>query len=321
MATNIAVLGFGRTGVSVGLALADAKKGITRIGFDEDKALVKIAKENKAFDEYPSSVKAAVSKADIVVLDVPVDRLRTIFTLIAPLMKEDSILINTAPLVVASNRWAQDLLPDSIHFINAIPAYNYESMEDVNRDAKNARVDLFEKSLIFIAGDTQTRKEVIDVAVDLCVILGGTPYFTDPDEVDGLIANVVLLPQFVAAALAGATMLQPGWDDNQRLASNIFHLALKPLELVNETEDYGISLLQNKKSVMPVIEKYIQTLQDLYKLIDEDDNEGLSDYLLDILLTRKEWLAKRKVGKWHYHLSTSVPLKSEALQRFTRFSA
>jgi prephenate dehydrogenase len=321
MGTTITTLGLGKTGISIGLALPAAKKGITRIGFDEDKELVKIAKKVKAFDEYPSSIDAAVARADIVALDIPVDRLRTVFVSIAPKMKSNSIIINLAPLVSASARWAGELLPDSIHFINMIPALNYDSLDDVLKDPKQARADLFEKSLIFIAGDARTRHEVIDVAVDFAVLLGGTPYFADPGEVDGLIANVVLLPQVVAAALAGATMLQPGWDDNQRLAGSIYNLALKPLELVNEAEDYGISIMQNRENLLPVLDKYIQVLQRIHLLVEKEDSEGLSDFLIDILLTRKEWLAKRKEGKWNYDLSSSIPLKQEALRHFSGYAS
>jgi prephenate dehydrogenase len=321
MTTRITTLGLGKTGISIGLSLPGEKKGITRVGFDEDKELVKIAKKAKAFDEYASNIDKAVSQADIVALDIPVDRLRTVFVSIAPKMKNDSIIINLAPLASASVRWAQELLPETIHFINMIPALNYDSLDDVLKDPKQARADLFEKSPIFIAGDAKTRREVIAVVVDFAVLLGGTPYFADPGELDGLIANVVLLPQVVAAALAGSTMLQPGWDDTQRLAGSIYNLALKPLELVNEAEDYGISIMQNRQNLLPVLEKYIRVLQRLQRLVEKEDSEGLSDFLIDVLLTRKEWLNKRKEGKWNYDLSSSIPLKQEALRRFSSYSS
>ncbi|KUK46449.1 MAG: Putative prephenate dehydrogenase [Anaerolinea thermophila] len=321
MATRITTLGLGKTGISVGLALPGEKKGIIRVGFDEDKELVKYAKKVKAFDEYASSAEAAVAQADIVILDLPVDRLRLIFSTVAQKMKANSILVNMAPLVGASTRWAAELLPENIYYINAIPAFNYESLQDVNKEPGNARADLFEKSLVFIAGDVNTRQELINVTVDLVVLLGGTPYFSEPDEVDGLIANVIVLPQLIAAALAGATMLQPGWDDNKRLAGNIFNLALKPLELVNEAEDYGISMMQNRKNLLPVLEKYIQVLQQIQQLIIDEDTDGLTAFMVDVLLTRKEWLEKRKEGKWDYYLSSSIPLKQEALRRFSGFSS
>ena len=148
MTTRITILGLGKTGISIGLSLAGEKKGITRIGFDEDKELIKIAKKAKAFDEYATNIDAAVSRADIVALDIPVDRLRTVFVSIAPKMKNNSIIINLAPLASASARWAQELLPATIHFINMIPALNYDSLDDVLKDPKQARADLFEKSLI-----------------------------------------------------------------------------------------------------------------------------------------------------------------------------
>ena len=321
MATRISVLGLGKTGISVGLALEESKKSVIRAGYDEDAELKKLAKKKKAFDEFPTKIDEAVSQSDIIVLDIPVDKLRTVFSVIAPALKSNTILVNMTPIVKAASKWADELLPEGVYFISAIPAFSYENIEDVNKEPASAHADLFLKSMMFIAGNQDLRKEVIDVVVDLAVLLGATPYFTDPDEVEGLISNVILLPELVSAALAGATMLQPGWDDNQRLAGNIFHLALKPLELVNETDDYGISIIQNKENILPILEKYIAVLQQIQKMITEEDHEGLADLLRDILLTRQEWLNKRKQGKWNQFLTTSIPLKQEALKRYSNHSS
>jgi len=321
MATRIAVLGLGKTGISVGLALEDAKKSVIRIGFDEDKELKNLAKKKKAFDDYPANIKEAIKQADIVVLDIPVNKLRTVFTAITSDLNPNSIVVNMSPLVKTSNKWAEELLPANVYFISAIPAFSYESLEDVNKEPGSAQANLFEKSMMFIAGDAKLRKEVIDVAVDFAVLLGATPYFTDLDEVEGLIANVILLPELAAAALADSTMLQPGWDDNQRLAGNIYHLALKPLELVNETEDYGISIFQNKQNILPILEKFILAMQQIQQMIERDDHEGLTDLLRDILLTRQEWLNKRKQGKWNQFLASSIPLKQDAIKRFSNHSS
>ncbi len=321
MATRISVLGLGKTGISVGLALEKAKKGVIRAGYDEDGELKKLAKKKNAFDEYPSKINDAVSRSDIVVLDIPVNKVRTVFSVIAPALKPNTILVNMTPVVNASNQWAEELLPKNVYFISAIPAFAYENIEDATKEPANAHADLFSKSLMFIAGKTDLRKEVIDVVVDLAVLLEATPYFTDPDEVEGLISNVILLPELASAALAGSTMLQPGWDDTQRLAGNIFHLALKPLELVNETDDYGISIMHNKENILPILEKYIAVLHQMQKMIVEEDHEGLTDLLRDILLTRQEWLNARKQGKWGQQLTTSIPLKQEALKRFANYSS
>ena len=321
MATRIAVLGLGKTGISVGLALEDAKKSVIRVGFDEDKELKNLAKKKKAFDDYPANIKEAIKQADIVVLDIPVNKLRTVFTAITSDLNPNSIVVNMSPLVKTSNKWAEELLPANVYFISAIPAFSYESLEDVNKEPGSAQANLFEKSMMFIAGDAKLRKEVIDVAVDFAVLLGATPYFTDLDEVEGLIANVILLPELAAAALADSTMLQPGWDDNQRLAGNIYHLALKPLELVNETEDYGISIFQNKQNILPILEKFILAMQQIQQMIERDDHEGLTDLLRDILLTRQEWLNKRKQGKWNQFLASSIPLKQDAIKRFSNHSS
>ena len=321
MATRISVLGLGKTGISVGLALEKAKNGVIRAGYDEDGELKKLAKKKAAFDEYPNKIDDAVSQSDIVVLDIPVDKLRTVFSVITPSLKPNTILVNMTPVVNASNKWAEELLPENVHFISAIPAFANENIEDVNKEPADAHANLFSKSMIFIASKTDLRKEVIDVVVDLAVLLDAIPYFTDPDELEGLISNVILLPELVSAALAGSTMLQPGWDDTQRLAGNIFHLALKPLELVNETDDYGISIMHNKENILPILEKYIAVLQQMQQMIAKEDHEGLTDLLRDILLTRQEWLNTRKQGKWGQFLTTSIPLKQEALKRFANYSS
>ncbi len=321
MATQITVLGLGKTGISVGLALEGAKKSVTRIGFDEDAALKSLAKKKKSFDDYPANITDAIKTADIVVIDIPVNKLRTVFVAIASGLRQNSIVVNMSAMAKLPSHWAAELLPEYVYFINAIPAFSYESLQDVDKDPANARAELFAKSMLFLAGDAELRKEVIAVVVDLAVLLGATPCFTDLDELEGLIANVILLPELAAAALAASTMLQPGWDDSQKLAGNIYNLALKPLELVNETDDFGISIFQNKHNVLPILEKYISVLQHLQQLIEKDDYASLSDVLYDILLTRQEWLKKRSLGKWDQFLTSSIPLKQDALKRFSSFSS
>jgi hypothetical protein len=104
-------------------------------------------------------------------------------------------------------------------------------------------------------------------------------------------------------------------------AGNVYHLALKPLELVNETEDYGISMYQNRQNLLPILDKYIAVLQHIRQLLEKEDHEGLTDLLRDILLTRQEWLNKRKQGKWDQFLASSIPLKQDALKRFSEHSS
>ena len=73
MTIQITVLGLSQVGVSIGLALAEHKEKIVRVGNDRDPGVMGKAKKMGAFDTTTFNLPGAVEKADVVILALPVD--------------------------------------------------------------------------------------------------------------------------------------------------------------------------------------------------------------------------------------------------------
>ncbi len=76
MTIRMTIVGLGRIGLSIGLALKDNPHQIMRIGNDADPQIEQKALKMGALDEAIHNLHAATADADIVILAVPMDEVR-----------------------------------------------------------------------------------------------------------------------------------------------------------------------------------------------------------------------------------------------------
>ena len=68
MSAQITIIGLGKIGTSIGLALADETDQLTRIGHDKSMETAKSAEKLGALDKVHLNLHASVENADIVIL-------------------------------------------------------------------------------------------------------------------------------------------------------------------------------------------------------------------------------------------------------------
>ena len=114
MTIQITVLGLGQVAVSLGLALAEHKNKVLRVGNDRSSEAMRTVSKLGAFDQLTYNLPAAVEKADAVILAVPVDEIRKSLEEFAQDLKPGAVVINTAPLTLKVMKWAEELLPEGL---------------------------------------------------------------------------------------------------------------------------------------------------------------------------------------------------------------
>src|SRR5512140_1716145 len=107
MAGQIAIIGLGQIGASVGMALKQANSSLERVGFDTDKAVLQAAETLEVVDHAVSRLKDAVSAADIVLLCLPLGQLHETIKQIAGHLKPEAVVMDTAPLKASTAKWVQ----------------------------------------------------------------------------------------------------------------------------------------------------------------------------------------------------------------------
>ena len=297
MTVHITIIGLGQVGASMGLALAQHKDQVTTLGHDKSPETARKAQKLGAVESISYNLPAAVEKADIIVLAIPLDEIYETLKIISQEMREEAVLFDTAPVKSAIFGWIEELLPPKRHYLGLTPALNPALLEDSALGLEAARVDLFQKGAVAISAPRGTAEGALKLATDLVALLGALPFFIDPAEVDGLMASAHLLPGLSAAILAETITGQPGWSDIRKLAGKTYSAATRPVD--NEGSGAFVeAVLQNQSNVIRVLDGYIAALTSLRGEIASKNEKELQTRLEQARRGRAQWQLDRAKGDW-----------------------
>ncbi|MBN1450945.1 MAG: prephenate dehydrogenase [Anaerolineales bacterium] len=298
MTVQITIVGLGQIGASAGLALAEHKSLLHRVGHDKEPEVAKKAQKMGAVDDIKFNLPSAVREAKIVLLSLPAHEMRATLEAIALDLPEGAVVMDTAPVKEAVAKWAQEILPEGRYYIGLAPAINplYLQRSEIGVDAATA--DLFKNGLISLNALPGTPGEAVKLASDLIHLLGAAPLYGDMVETDGLMASTHLVPQLLAVALLNAIVDQPGWSDARKLAGRPFATLTSAAADQGGFEALTEAALLNQKNVTRVLDILIGVLSGLRHDIAEGDREGVADRIEQALAGRQRWLAERLSAEW-----------------------
>jgi len=297
MTVKITILGLGQIGASIGLALANHKDQVTTLGHDLLPEIARKAQKLGAVEKIKYNLPASVQGADVVILALPLDQIYETLKFIAEDVREEAVVMDTAPVKTAVAAWVKELLPPKRHYIGLTPALNPLVLEESGRGLEAARADLFTKGLVAVTAPDGTVDESLKLAADFVTLLGARPYFMDMAEVDGLMTSAALLPGFAASALAETVIGQPGWPDIRKLAGKPFTAAMGMFEM-EEPNALAEFALQNSVNTIRVLDDYIATLKSLRNEIAGGENEKLRNRLGETAKDLEQWRLERYQGNW-----------------------
>ncbi len=321
MTVQIAILGLGQIGSSIGLALGEHKDLVQRTGNDADSGTARRAEKLGAIDHIVYNLPSAVRRAELVILAMPVDEIRGVLEVIAQDLKEDAVVIDTSHSKEMVAQWVSELLPPGRHFVSWTPSISPAYLNEGVFGIDGAHADLFRNSLIFITCPSGTDAAAIKLATDLTTLVGGKPFFADQAEVDGLLAANTILPQLSAAALVVAVMGQPGWSEGRKLAGSAFAMGTSPVLSLAGEKSLAQSALVNRENVIRVINNYMVSLNKIRSALQENDSSTLHQLLSQAVTDRDEWTQQRLKNDWMSIDSPQTPLPTagEVLGRLVSF--
>lgn len=312
---QLTILGLGQIGASFGLALAGQVTNVERVGYDPRTELSRQAQKIGAVDRVSANLSDAVKDADIVVLALPVDEIRETLQMIAPLLPERCVVLDTSPMKSANSQWANQILPQERFYITFTPALNPIYLKEEDGEAMTAHADLFKNGVITITTPPGIEPDAIRLTGDLTRLLGAQPLFIDPFESDGLMAASHWLPKLAAVALLNATIDQPGWREGQKLAGKAYAQATQPAVSLDETKDFGQGAILNRENVLRALDNLIAALHSLRTAIEARDNQTLTSLIQHARQGREAWLKHRHAGDWEGHPATEIPGSGEVFAR------
>lgn len=323
MTIKLTIVGLGQIGASIGLALAEQTDLLHRIGHDREPEKARQAKNLGAVDEVALNLPNSVQDADIVLLALPMDEIHATLDIIASVLKEGAVVMDTAPMKEVVSAWASELLPANRHYVGLTPVINPAYLHDPDKGLEAAHADLFKQGLIAIVAPARASSEAVKLAADLTRLLGATPLFADPLEMDGLMAATHLIPQLIAAALLNATVDQPGWREGRKVAGRAYAEATGPIVHLSEPKTLQTSVLLNRENVLRTLDGVIAALQTLRGDIHEDNGPALLERLKRARHSREIWWESRQSGKWvnegEYSFGQDELPSSDIFSRLLRF--
>ena len=279
---QVAILGVGLLGGSIGLALRSASQGSRIIGYGHRRGSLETAKEMGAIDEWRLEPEAAVADCDLVILCTPVGVFEPLIRQIAPALTKGAIVTDVGSTKRSVVRFAEAHLPGSVRFIASHPIAGSEK-----RGVEYSRADLFSNRLCILTPSAKTEAAPLKRIEKFWKLLGMRTLRLSPKEHDRLLADISHLPHLLAAALvamqddAGLKICGKGFLDTTRIAGGDGAL----------WRDIFLDNADNLKSAIHRLKSQLDAVQ---RMLEIRSDAALRDWL-DAAARRREKVLRKKL--------------------------
>ena len=288
---RITIVGLGLIGNSIGMALSQGKRDFEIVGHDRESAAAGLARKMTAVDKTDWNLLNACEGADLVILALPVQAVRKTLEALANELKPGCVVMDTASIKVPVLEWAEEILPDTVHFIGTNPIVSSDES-----GGQAARADLFENTTWAICSSASSHQSAVRMAADLAERLGSKPLFLDAIEHDGMLAAVEHLPAVLSATLVASVTSQPSWREMRKLAGGQFEVTTRLASA--DPEVLRDAALSNRDNLTRWIDNYIEHLQAWRDVIAANDEEALEERFVSTQEARQTWQKERRLGYW-----------------------
>lgn len=263
-----AIIGVGMVGGSLGKAVLKRQLVQEVVGFDRTQDVLSKALAVGAVTETTTSLQAALSQADLVVLAAPVLATLQLLPKIAPYVKAGAVVTDVCSTKAAVTQQAAVSLPAAATFIGGHPMAGSEK-----QGVEAADENLFENAIYFLTGKASPALAIME---RLICELGAVPLILEPQQHDQRVAAISHLPHLVATALvqqvagleeAGELLVLAagGFRDTTRVA-------------MGSPQMWKDICLTNGENIVPLLERFISEMQEVRSLVAAGSADDLLSY-------------------------------------------
>jgi prephenate dehydrogenase len=269
---RIAIVGLGVIGGSLGLAIKRNNPKATVIGFDTP-AVLRRARKRKAIDVVASSIRIAVSDADIVFICTPVDTILRLLPAISRFIGPQTIVTDVGSVKGVVQSCAKKYFTSGGVFVGGHPMAGSEGSGIEYADPL-----LFQNAVYVLCPLRKGEKNILSL-IALLKKIGARILLMDAREHDRIAAAISHLPQIVAVSLmnlasnknkrnpAFLQLAAGGFRDMTRIASS-------PFPMWNEI------LSNNRSDVRQVLEEFGKELRQFEKGLTKESLSSIREKFL-----------------------------------------
>ena len=305
--------GLNQIGYSFALALP---KDIFAIeAFDPDGKFLRKLKREKIIKKSIGQVAQGCKKADIIIINQPVDFLELHYEAIGLNVRPGAIVVDTSPVPLYAGELANKFLPDETAFVSMIPAFNLGTLKEAPFVRNSGGADAFRNSTFAVSTPPTKLKDAEQVATKLAHAVDTSVVYMDPVEAQEAMIKTHLLPQYTALAMQRAILSHQSWRDEQRIASTDYYQGTNPLMGFVELEQPELAALGNKESFVNMLDEIIEELQKIRTLIDRGNKDALNQLINETCESRTAWEENRRRNSFGVEGAPSDMPENDMFQR------
>jgi prephenate dehydrogenase len=315
---TVAVIGLGRMGASVGLALrrysqqSGARHTFDVVGFDERPEVVRDAEKIGATTSIARGMYDAVRERDIVVIAQPYAEVRRTYQAIGQDVRSGGVVMDLSPLKLPSLGWARDYLHADAHMVGMTPVINPRAMFDGLDETNQASDNYFDNGTMMLMPAPSCIREAVELASDFATLLGSKPHFMDPAEHDSLFAATSGLPSVLGVVAFYMLSRTPGWEDSRRLTNGDFGRLTHHL-FDTHPDDLRDLWLSNQASLLHYTTAMIEALESFRAALAASDRAALEALVVDAARDYSGWVNRRFNNKWDGKEMPSAPSAGQTI--------
>ena len=284
--TQIAILGLGLMGGSLGLALT--RMGFDVSGWDEDPAVVTEAFRIGAINRLPKDLADAVSTVKMIFVATPVALIAEIIKVTVPMVLPGAIFSDLGSIKESIVHEVFSFLPASCYFVAGHPMTGSEQ-----QGIGAADPFLFQNAAYIMINHPQTPAEALQQVMDVIRTTGAHIMTLTAAEHDRIVAMVSHLPHLLAATLVKTA----GMDEE--LHTGTLNLAAGGFRdttriAMGAPDVWEGIILGNRQRILQAIEDFQTELEELKDILYTADGRDLRHFLEKAREVRIQLPAKNK---------------------------
>ena len=314
---TITIIGLDRIGASIGLALKKSPLDVTVIGHDAEPSKGKVAKDEVlAIDQADWNLVSAARKADILVINSPLDELERVLQTVGTELQPHTLVLDLTSMKRLGLGLAEQYLQQG-HYVGVVPVLAAPFLVDGRSATNTATPDLFKNSAFCLMPSPQADPQAVETAVNFGLLLGALPYFVDADEYDSLVQGSSTLPGLVSLAMYNTMQKATGWRDMMRFAGLPFALMTLPLQ--NE-RDISQHALENRQATLRWLDAMLDELKAVRRLLYEENDAVFLALTEQLAVEREKWLNLRQKNDWDERKSPPIRPRTMSEHLFGGFA-
>jgi prephenate dehydrogenase len=282
---KITIVGVGLLGGSIGLALRHRKLAGEVAGYVRREASLKDCEKAGAVDYATTDLRAAVSKADLVILCTPLAQMRPLVEQFLPALKRGAIVTDVGSVKAQVVRALSRVVHRAgAHFVGSHPMAGGEKM-----GVLASRADLYAHSVCVVTPDKTSSPRAVRQVERFWQALGARTLRLDAAQHDRLVSRSSHLPHVTAAALvnlvldpanpaAQAGLCATGFRDTTRIASG-------------SPEMWRDIAVGNRKHLGRSLAAFVAGLKHFQSALKRNDAAAIEKFFATAKQRRDEWCA------------------------------